>query len=163
LIYLMDSNTYIQAKNQYYDMKFCPAYWDWLDQQFHVGTVQSIYSVYAEITDSNDALSVWAKSHKSHFMPVADKETQDKFSEIADYVVSLKDKPQEEIAHFLSKADPWIIAKAASLQATVVTHERKVPENSKKIKIPNICEKYSVGYINTYKLLSTLNAKFILS
>jgi hypothetical protein len=158
----MDSNTYIQAKNQYYDMEFCPAYWDWLDQQFHVGTVQSIHSVYTEITDSDDALSVWAKGHKNHFMSIADQDTQDKFSEIADYVVSLKDKPQEEIAHFLSKADPWIIAKAAALQATVVTHERIVPENGKKIKIPNICEKYTVCYMNTFNLLRTLKAEFIL-
>ncbi|WP_081763821.1 MULTISPECIES: DUF4411 family protein [Nitrincola] len=26
--YLLDSNTYIQAKNQYYGMDFCPGYWD---------------------------------------------------------------------------------------------------------------------------------------
>ncbi|MFS2059288.1 DUF4411 family protein [Kosakonia cowanii] len=25
--YLLDANTYIQAKNQYYGMDICPAYW----------------------------------------------------------------------------------------------------------------------------------------
>lgn len=31
-MYLLDANTYIQAKNLHYQMSFCPAYWDWLDE-----------------------------------------------------------------------------------------------------------------------------------
>ena len=42
MIYLLDANTYIEAKNRYYDMEFCPAYWDWLDQQFAMGVAGSI-------------------------------------------------------------------------------------------------------------------------
>lgn len=38
-MYLLDANTYIEAKNRYYQMSFCPAYWDWLDQQFELGTL----------------------------------------------------------------------------------------------------------------------------
>lgn len=40
--YLLDANTYIQAKNFYYGMDICPAYWDWLDQQSLAGLVGSI-------------------------------------------------------------------------------------------------------------------------
>ena len=29
-MYLLDANSYIQAKNLHYQMSFCPAYWDWL-------------------------------------------------------------------------------------------------------------------------------------
>lgn len=158
----MDSNAYIQAKNQYYDLEFCLAFWEWLEQQFQLGVVQSIDNVYLELADSNDELSIWAKSHKHHFISVADKPTQDTFSAIANYTASLADKPQEEIAHFLSKADPWIIAKAATLGATVVTHERRVPKNSKKIKIPNICDIFSVSYLNTFSVLKKLEARFVL-
>jgi hypothetical protein len=158
----MDSNAYIQAKNQYYDLEFCPAFWEWLEQQFQLGVVQSIDNVYVELTDSSDELSLWARAHKHHFISVADKQTQDTFSTIANYIASLSDKPQEEIAHFLSKADPWIIAKAATLGAIVVTHERRVAENSRKIKIPNICEIFSVNYMNTFSVLKTLEAKFVL-
>lgn len=159
----MDSNTYIQAKNLYYDMNFCPAFWDWLEKQFQAGQVMSIDNVYLELTDSNDELSKWAKANKPHFLPVADNSTQDMFTEIANYVVSLTDKSQTDIANFLSKADPWIIAKASTTGATIVTHEALVPSNSKKVKIPNICKQFGVSYINTFELLRKLNAKFVMA
>jgi hypothetical protein len=158
----MDSNAYIQAKNLYYNMEFCPAFWEWLDKQFKSGQVMSIDNVYLELTDSNDELSDWAKHHKPHFISVTDKKTQDMFGNIANYVVSLTEKSAADIENFLSKADPWIIAKASTMGATVVTHEAYVPSNSKKVKIPNICKKFDVEYINTYQLLSKLNAKFVL-
>ncbi|MDP5030215.1 DUF4411 family protein [Paraglaciecola sp.] len=158
----MDSNTYIQAKNLHYNMDFCPAFWEWLDKQFEQGQVMSVDNVYIELTDSNDELSSWAKNKKYHFLPVSDIPTQDMFTEIANHVVSLINKSQADIANFLSKADPWIIAKAAAIGATVVTHEALVPDNSQKVKIPNICEQFGVEYINTYQLLFKLKAKFIL-
>ena len=160
--YLMDANTYIQAKNLYYDMTFCPAFWDWLNKQFQAGQVMSIDNVYLELTDSNDALSTWAKQHKDHFASVADKPTQDMFADIANYVVSQTDKSQVDIANFLSKADPWLIAKAATMGATLVTHEVVVPANSKKVKIPNICKQFGVSYMNTFQLLSHLQAQFVM-
>ncbi len=40
--YLLDANTYIQAKNLYYQMSFCPAYWDWLDKQAKDNIIGSI-------------------------------------------------------------------------------------------------------------------------
>lgn len=158
----MDSNTYIQAKNVYYHMEFCPAYWDWLDKLFQTGLVMSIDNVYLELVDSTDELCDWAKQHKNHFIPVADDATQEKFAEIANFVVGLDNKSQEDIANFLSKADPWIIAKAATTGATIVTHEARVPDNSKKVKIPNICLEFDVEYINTFQLLKKLEAKFVL-
>ena len=143
-------------------MNFCPAFWDWLDKQSQIGQVMSIDNVYLELTDSNDELSVWAKEKRSHFIPVSDTDTQNKFTEIANFVVSQSSKSQADIANFLSKADPWIIAKAATMGAIVVTHEALVPENSKKVKIPNICKAFSVEYINTYQLLLKLEANFVL-
>lgn len=144
-------------------MEFCPAYWDWLEKQFQAGLVMSIDNVYLELVDSTDKLCDWAKEHKEHFIPVADDATREEFAKIVNFVVSLDDKSQVDIANFLSKADPWIIAKAATIGGTVVTHEVLVPENSKKVKIPNICREFDVGYINTYQLLGILKAKFVLA
>jgi hypothetical protein len=30
MAYLLDANVFIQAKNLYYGLDFCPAFWDWL-------------------------------------------------------------------------------------------------------------------------------------
>lgn len=161
-MYLLDANTYIQAKNFYYHMDFCPAYWDWLDQQYEVGIIGSIKSVYDELANNGDELSLWVESRANHFQPVSDQDTQQNMAIVSQYVANLRNKTPENISSFLGGADPWLIAKAIGTRFTIVTHELLVPENSKKIKIPNICQHFNIRYISTYDLLKNLNARFIL-
>jgi hypothetical protein len=40
--YLLDSDVFIQAKNLHYGFDFCPAFWDWIDEQRQTATVLSI-------------------------------------------------------------------------------------------------------------------------
>jgi len=42
-------------------MDICPAYWDWLDQQFDQGELASIDMVGRELKAGDDALAKWAK------------------------------------------------------------------------------------------------------
>ena len=161
-MYLLDSNTYIQAKNLYYQMNFCPAYWDWLDQQFAIKAVGSVTNVYEELSHGNDDLSNWVKARQSDFIPTTSEEIQSAMSEVADYVVALPNKNQRNLELFLAKADPWLIACAMADGHIIVTQEEKVDAQSKKIKIPNVCEHFGVQCITTFDLLTKLSAKFIL-
>ncbi len=161
--FLLDSNTYIQAKNTYYDMQFCPAYWDWIDEKVAAGELASIDMVYQEIQARDDALATWVKSRKHQFLPVTDIDCQDKFTEISNYVSGLPNMKDGQAASFLNGADPWLVAKAATLGATIVTLEKAVPMSSQKIKIPNICKKFNVAYIDSFQLLRTLQAQFVLA
>lgn len=161
-MYLLDANTYIQAKNFHYHMSFCPAYWDWLDRQYQQGALASVTSVYDELIKFGDELSGWIKSRKDQFQDISSAETQTKFTEVAQYVADLPNKNPGDVANFLGGADPWLIAKAAQTNATIVTHERLVPDESKKVKIPNICNHFHINYITTYELLRTLDAQFVL-
>jgi hypothetical protein len=158
----MDANTYIQAKNFHYNMSFCPAYWDWLDKQFANGEIVSIQIVYDELTDGSDELAEWVKNRKGQFIGVSDDRTQEIYIEIVNYVMDMEGKKQQHKDTFLEKADPWLIAKALATGATIVTHEVLDPPNSTKVKIPNICKKFGVGYMSTYELLEALEAKFVL-
>ncbi len=63
---------------------------------------------------------------------------------------------------FLSGADPWLIAKAKVLDATVVTHETLVGPDSKKVKIPNVCRHFETRCCDIYDLLDRLSARFVL-
>ena len=60
-MYLLDANTYIQAKNLYYQLDFCPAYWDFLEQQFQTGMLASIDNVYDELSNTGDDLANWVR------------------------------------------------------------------------------------------------------
>ncbi len=160
--YLLDANTYIQAKNEYYQMPFCPAYWDWLDRQFADGNLASVGPVYDELKEFGDELSDWVKARQIHFLDVSDESTQDRFAQIAGHVAEIADLKPGALEEFLRGADPWLIAKAREIGAVVVTHEVLVPDTSKKIKIPNVCKAFDVDYVNTFQLLQDLRARFIL-
>lgn len=143
-------------------MTFCPAYWEWLDLQFSEGYIASISSVYDELYQYGDELSDWVKDRQEQFVSVEDDATQQKYSEIVQYVYDLENKNPNKVDMFLSKADPWLIAKSCVIGAKLVTHERIVPPNSKDIKIPNICESFGVAYLSTFQLLQELKAQFVL-
>ena len=159
--YLLDSNTYIQAKNQYYGMDICPAYWDWLDQQFELGELGSIDFIGRELKDGNDELAEWAKNRPNHFIANDDAATQQQFMQIVNSVMA-GDYNAGNRDNFLAKADPWIIAKAKSIGATVVSHEAHLISGTKKVKVPNICKEFEVPCISTFQLLRELQAKFVL-
>ena len=143
-------------------MSFCPAYWDWHDQQFDNGNLASIDLVLDELKKGNDELSDWGQNRVGNFLPVDDENTQKLASEIANFVMQHNVWKEPHVGNFLSGADLWLIAKAKSLGATVVTHELPVDNNSTKVKIPNVCSEFDVPYINTYELLEALQAQFIL-
>ncbi|MEZ1316038.1 DUF4411 family protein [Pseudomonas fluorescens] len=160
--YLLDTNSYIQAKNTHYRMGFCPGFWDWLDSAFDAGKISSVSLVYRELIDFGDELSSWAKERPDHFLPVEDSNTQDAYEQITRFVMSLPLSRRTEKARFLDGADPWLIAKASVTGQTVVTHEVLVPATSQKIKIPNICRQFNVPYVSAFDLLDTLKARFVL-
>lgn len=160
--YLLDANTYIQAKNFYYQMNFCPAYWDWLDKQAKANIIGSIDFIQKELKDGQDDLSTWVGTRHTHFQDCTDEATQANFKQIADFVMNHQTYSSHEKSHFLAKGDPWLIAKCMATNATLVTLEAKVGDSSTKVKIPNICEEFEVKYITPYNLLSTLQPQFIL-
>jgi hypothetical protein len=60
MAYLLDANVFIQAKNLYYGLDFCPAFWDWLIAANKAQRVFSIEKIGDEIDAGGDALSAWA-------------------------------------------------------------------------------------------------------
>jgi len=145
-------------------MSFCPAYWEWLDLQYTNGHIASISSVYDELYQSQngDELSDWVRGRQEQFVSVEDDATQQKYAEIVQHTYNLDNKNPNKVDMFLSKADPWLIAKACVINAKIVTHEKTVPPESKDVKIPNICNAFDVTCISTFQLLQELNAQFIL-
>ncbi|MDZ4298298.1 MAG: DUF4411 family protein [Moraxellaceae bacterium] len=159
--YLLDSNTYIQAKNQYYNMSFCPGYWSWLDAKFEAGEVGSIEFIGKELKDGNDELATWAKARNEHFLKHDDDATQEVFADIVNFVMTQDFMPANRDA-FLEKGDPWLIAKAKTLGATLVTHEATVTPTTRRVKIPNICQEFGVQCISTFDMLRDLMPRFVL-
>lgn len=162
--YLLDTNIFIEAKRRYYGMDICPGFWEWLDQAQTRGIVASVTPVCDELRDGNDELAEWAKgrSHTGWFFSVDDATTQQHYAEIVRYVHGL---PFTQAARdeFLRVADPWLIAKARAINATVVTHEAFDPYIRRKILIPNVCRNFGLTCLDTFDLLRADTVSFVLS
>jgi len=161
--YILDTNTFIEAKNRYYSMNVCPGFWDWLLLSNAQGHIYSIDMVKKELEKGNDDLKQWAKDNSQLFVKESDLETQESYIEIATYAMSLTNLNPGAHEEFLGVADSWLIAKAKATSSTLVTHEQLNPNVKKKILMPNVCEEFGIKWMNTFDCLEELEAKFILA
>lgn len=163
-MYLLDANTLIEAKNRYYSMAVCPAYWEWIIQKHEALEVASISLVAEELRRGNDELAQWVATNSALFIDVSDAPTQNAFAAVAGMLVGAAPKMKAgALEDFLAGADPWLIAKAVATNAVVVTHEVFNPDIKRKFSIPNVCAEFGVRWINTFELLQALDAKFVLA
>lgn len=165
MIYLLDANTLIEAKNRYYGMSICPGYWAWVLRTHGQGVLASIESVGDELKRGNDELAQWAKHNKALFLPVSDEATQTAFAQVAEHVASQAHamKPGA-LDEFLSGADPWLIAKAMTLtDSVVVTHEQFNLQMRRKFSIPNVGQHFGLQWMDTFAVLGHTHASFVLA
>ncbi len=161
--YLLDSNTLIEAKNRYYHMAICPGYWQWILHKNQTREIGSITMIADELLRGDDELRDWAADHAGIFVPITDAPTQEAFATVAAQVAAQSPRMKVgALEDFLSGADPWLIAKAMVTGAAVVTHEAFNPDVKRKFLIPNVCRHFGVQVLNTFELLHTLKAEFVL-
>lgn len=160
MAYLLDANVFIQAKRLHYGMDFCPAFWDWLNEQNRAGHVFSIKKVAEELAAGNDDLSTWAAQMGDKFFLSPDPSMLSALSEVSQWVQGQNYRPAA-VSTFLQDADYYLIAYALAHQYVVVTHE--VPSDGvRQVKIPNVCIGMQVEYMTPFQMLRKERARFIL-
>lgn len=162
-MYLLDSNVLKEAKNRYYGFAICPGFWDWLQQANASGNLASVEKIREEIDagDDDDDLKRWIHDSSPLSFLKPDAETVEAMKEVTRWVME-QDYDEKNRAAFFAKADPLLIARAKAHGDIVVTHEAYVPANSKKVKIPNVCEAMEVEWIDCFQMLNTSGAQFVL-
>lgn len=156
--YCLDSNVLIQAWQKYYSPKICPSYWDVLNSLGIQNIIFMPEMVFDEIVKTDDDLSKWLKSS---MIPI--KKIDEQVTKCLKDIYSADPNHKYLVDNIKSRslADPWVIAHALSENAIVVTKEEKVTAaNSMKIKIPNVCEKMKVSWINDFQLIDELGISF---
>ena len=160
MAYLLDANTFIQAKNLQYGFDFCPAFWDWLIENNAAGRVFSIQQVGEELQAGADDLTVWAAERGEGFFLPPDNVVLPALPKVSAWASGQSYDPAA-VNTFLQVADYWLVAFALAHGHTVVTHE--VPANSlRRIKIPNACVGLKVRFMTPYQMLRVERAKFVL-
>ncbi|HPD16052.1 MAG TPA: DUF4411 family protein [Planctomycetota bacterium] len=161
MAYLLDANTFIQAKNLHYGLDFCPAFWDWLIVNNAKGRVASIEKVSDELAAGADQLSKWAGQRGPSFFLKPDAAIPPALRSVGGWVTGQHYDPAA-VSTFLQAADYYLVAHALAHRHTVVTHEGSHPNSKKRIMIPDVCIGLCVTWMTPFEMLRREQAKFIL-
>jgi hypothetical protein len=163
MTYLLDANVFIQAKNEYYGFDIVPAFWDWLVATNNAGTVFSIEKIGDELLGYGDELSVWAKARDKAggFFLKPDGAVLGGLKDVALWARA-QAFTDAVVNEFLAAGDYYLVAHAYAHGHVAVTQEVFEPAITRKIKIPNACQGMGVKWMNTYTMLRTEGAKFVM-
>lgn len=164
--YLLDSDVFMDAKNHYYGIDFCPAFWDWLIANNKKGRVFSIEKVNAEIQAGSDDLSTWAAARGSGFFLAPDEAMLSTLGQVSlwakDHTWGNKQRySPAAVTTFLQGADYYLVAYALAHKHILVTREIAAPTVN-TIKIPNACIGLGITHMNPFEMLRRERARFVL-
>lgn len=161
-MYLMDSNSFITPANSYYDPEILPSFWCTLLDSFENHKIATIDMVEEEVTRGSGFLTDWFKNNVSGRFVLNSMEDVEVLKQYRVVLKTVRQNTQyapEQKNRFFSGADPWLIATAKVYDYVVVTLEVLVGNNSKKVKIPNICEQFGVKYVDLREMMKSLGMR----
>ncbi|MXW84801.1 MAG: DUF4411 family protein [Gammaproteobacteria bacterium] len=162
--FLIDSDVLITAKNRYYAFSICPGFWDSLLHFHSLGRAHSIDRVRQELLQgrSDDDLAQWVSQSvpTGFFLECDASDVVDAFTEVMLWVTRHAQYQDEAKAKFATGADGWLVAFGRTSGKVVVTNEQPRPESRSQIKLPDVCDAFSVKYEDTFAMLRKLNVSY---
>lgn len=162
--YLIDSDVLITAKNRYYAFSICPGFWKSILYGHSQGMLHSIDRVRQELLlgRADDNLVRWVRAEvpDDFFLASDGGEVVDAFTKIMLWVTRHTQFQDEAKAKFATGADGWLVAHAVTTEKIVVTNEQPRPEARSAIKLPDVCDAFSVKYEDTFSMLHNLGVQY---
>lgn len=185
MVYLLDSNVFIEAKNLYYRFEFCPAFWDWIERAHANDTVYTVRQVKDELLSINDELTRWIKRLPSsfflkpdpaliagRFLLVSSWVDQARYDEqlvekviltaVEGWPMRYPEYEQHAKDEFLRSTGYYLVVMAAAYGGAVVTHEVPAPRSRGRITIPDACAALGVECMTVFDMLQAEEAQFVL-
>ena len=158
--YVLDTNVMIEAYRRYYAFDLAPKFWQKLVDHFSAGDVGSIDKIRDEILLSRDPLAAWVALNLNQFDSSTDPDTVAVYRGIMSWANHHPHYSPQAKADLASIADGWLVAYAKAKHCIVITMEVSSPQSVRVIKIPDICNQFSVQYLNTYDMLRQIGVRF---
>ncbi len=151
-IYSFDSSA-LSLRKVFYPQRMFPKVWEALDALIDAESVYVIDKVYDEVVHRDDTVGKWLKARRTKIKKVFPNKQLHKTYEVVRAFPKLVDYNNKN-----EQADPYLIADAIFSKSVIVTAEQAhlFPEDPKrkKDKIPNVCDHYSIEYINNASRIS---------
>lgn len=164
MLYLLDSNTLIDAKRDYYPIDRIPEFWDWLVYQGQQGNIKIPIEVYEEFSDTKDkdgnmdALAEWAETVNVRDALLLEEDVErDLVARITygGYVANPTDDQLDRIGR-----DPFLLSyalKDIKNRSIVTTETSKPSRNGANRHIPDVCNDFGIKCINSFQLIKEMN------
>ena len=117
MIYLIDSNCFIEAKNVSNPLDVAISFWNKIKQLAVAGRIHSVDKVKGELMSINDELSTWVKDNipSSFFLSTAEASVLTKYSETIQWATANGFQPNAIADYSQStKADAFLVAYAST-------------------------------------------------
>jgi len=139
MVYVLDTSFIIQLHENYYRENFVTL-WKLFDEMLAAGQFTSTREVLRELEEQSDIATEWAEANNEVFAtPTAEE------GRFVAGIYAVKHFQQNiELKKILKggkNADPFVIARAAAVEGTVLTMEQLKPNAA---KIPNICDHFKL-------------------
>ena len=157
ILYCFDSGALITPHRYRYPIDMFPPLWDRLTETFCGGSVFLCEEAFDEIVDRGDELSGWMEERKNQ-NPLLVRETLNEIWQLG-IKIALANPKMATSRSGEAAADPFVIAHAKIAEATVVTEEN-ISSNPNAQKLPNVCERMGVRWINFLQFMRNENYRF---
>jgi hypothetical protein len=164
VIYVLDSDVFIAAKNAYYAFDICPGFWDSIIRANTQNRVHSIDRIKAELLagQPEEDLVLWVKRSlpAEFFQSTQSQSVIDAYTEIALWIQRSRQYLDRAKAKFATEADGWLVAYSMVHGTTVVTNEQPRPDSQSRVLLPDLCTQFKVQSQNTFTMLRGMAMKF---
>ena len=164
MLYLLDANTLITAKNSYYQMNRVPEFWDWLVHQGEIGNIKIPLEIYEEFKDTKrkdggkGELAQWAGAQDVTEALLLDEEAEHGLVSRITYDGYVADPTDDELVTI--GRDPFLLSYALKDRENrcIVTSEvsKRTLQGAKR-RIPDVCDDFGIKHIHSYQLVNVLD------
>jgi len=151
-MYLFDADSLILANRHDFPIDRDPGtFWRFLEDMGNQGQIRIPEAVIDEIGRHDDSLSAWLSTRRSIFL-IPKNDALPNIRRVLDVYGPVTDVDLEELNE---KADPYLVAHALALGATVVTNEASHPGTTSPLNkhIPDICSCLGVACLRYPRFL----------
>ena len=164
-LYVVDSNFFIEAHRATYPLDVAHSFWAKVKELADSGLIVSIDKVKKEIYQHEDELKQWCVGNLPADFFKDTSSLVSEYGQVATWAASMNlHYLPNALNEFLDadEADAHLIAYALADNANrvITTQEISEPNRRNKVKIPEPCNIFSIGYCNTVAMFRQLGETF---
>jgi hypothetical protein len=157
MIYILDTNVFISARNTHFGFDLCPSFWAWLQKSNKENVLATTIQVKDELLKRNDDVAKWIHAQAESFFYDDEEATNAIYPNISKWAQNIS--TNDQFKHFSECADGHLVSHAKRFNCKVVTLEIAKGNN---LKIPNICSEFHVEWISPYQMFREVGITFLL-